>query len=106
MKKYLLATAIAGAFAFGAHAQTTPAPSTPDGNTPAIVTNGDVNPTAPVEGANSFTEEQAAERLAAAGLTEVTGLFKDDKGVWQAKAVHAGKPVAASLDYQGNIVVN
>lgn len=68
--------------------------ATPDSN----------NPTAPVAGANSFTEEQAKDRIEKAGYSGLTGLKLDDKGVWQASASKDGKPVKVSLDYQGNIV--
>ncbi len=105
MKKLLLAAALVGASTLAAFAQTTPAPAT-DGKTPAVATPETKNPTAPVEGANSFTEEQAKTCLTEAGYTDVTGLMKDDKGVWQAKASKDGKPVSLALDYQGNIVAN
>ncbi|KQR73398.1 hypothetical protein ASG25_02145 [Rhizobium sp. Leaf384] len=103
MKKIILAAAIVAASAFGASAQTTPAPSA-DGNTPAVATPDTANPTAPVEGANSFTEAQAKERIEAAGYTGLDGLMLDDKGIWQAKAMKDGKSVAVSMDYQGNVV--
>lgn len=103
MKMMLLAAALIGASALTAFAQTTPAPST-DGNTPAVATPDTKNPTAPVAGANSFTEAQAKDRIEKAGYTGVTGLKLDDKGVWQASATKDGKPVKVSLDYQGNIV--
>lgn len=91
----LLSTASSTAFA-----QTTPSP---DGNTPAVATPDTVNPTAPVEGSNSFTESQAKERIEAAGYTELSGLKLDDKGVWQASAMKDGKSVAVAMDYQGNV---
>jgi hypothetical protein len=105
MKKILLAAAFVGASALGAFAQTTTAPTT-DGDTPAVATPDTKNATAPVEGANSFTEEQAKERLSEAGYADITGLMLDDKGVWQAKAMKDGKAVGVALDYQGNIVAN
>ncbi|OLP62762.1 hypothetical protein BJF93_21540 [Xaviernesmea oryzae] len=103
MKKIVLATAILAASAFGVNAQTTPAPSA-NGDTPAVATPDSSNPTAPVEGANSFTETQAKERIEAAGYTQLDGLMLDDKGIWQAKAMKDGKPTAVSMDYQGNVV--
>lgn len=103
MKMMILAAALFGASALTATAQTTPAPSS-DGNTPAVATPDTKNPTAPVAGANSFTEAQAKDRIEKAGYTGVTGLKLDDKGVWQASATKDGKPVKVSLDYQGNIV--
>jgi len=99
----IFAAALVGASVTVAVAQTTPAPST-DGNTPAVATPDTKNPTAPVAGANSFTESQAKERIEKAGYSSVSGLKLDDKGVWQASATKDGKPVKVSLDYQGNIV--
>jgi hypothetical protein len=104
MKKLLLAAALVGASTFGAFAQTT-TPTT-DGDTPAVATPDSKNATAPVEGANSFTEEQAKERITEGGYADVTGLALDDKGVWQGKAMKDGKSVNVALDYQGNIVAN
>jgi hypothetical protein len=105
MKKLLLAAAFVGASTLGSFAQTSTAPAT-DGDTPAIATPDDKNATAPVEGANSFTEEQARERIVAAGYSDVTGLVLDDKGVWRGTAMKDGKSANVALDYQGNIVVN
>lgn len=105
MKKLLFAALVAGASTFGAFAQTTPAPAT-DGETPAVATPDSRNPTAPVEGANSFTEEQAKERITEAGYTDVAGLTLDDKGVWRGTAMKDGKSVNVALDYQGNIVTD
>jgi uncharacterized caspase-like protein len=105
MKKLLLAAAFVGASTLGAFAQTSTAPAT-DGDTPAIATPDDKNATAPVEGANSFTEEQAKERIVEAGYADVTGLTLDDKGVWRGTAMKDGKSVNVALDYQGNIVAN
>ncbi|CAN7671258.1 PepSY domain-containing protein [Rhizobium sp. LjRoot30] len=105
MKKLIAAVAILGASTLAAFAQTTTTPTT-DGDTPAIATPDSTNSTAPVEGANSFTEDQARERITEAGYSDVSGLMLDDKGVWQAKATKDGKSVAVSLDYQGNIVAN
>lgn len=103
MKMMILAAALFGASALNAFAQTAPAASS-DGNTPAVATADTKNPTAPVAGANSFTEAQAKDRIEKAGYAAVTGLKLDDKGVWQASATKDGKPAKVSLDYQGNIV--
>lgn len=105
MKKLLLAAAFVGASTLGAFAQTSTTPTT-DGDTPAVATPDDKNATAPVEGANSFTEDQAKERIAEAGYADVTGLALDDKGVWRGTAMKDGKSVGVALDYQGNIVAN
>ncbi|WP_457584520.1 PepSY domain-containing protein [Ensifer canadensis] len=104
MKKMIAATVLLVASAFPVYAQT--ATPSPDPETPAVATPDTTNPTAPVEGANSFTEEQARARLEENGYTSVTGLKLDDKGIWQASATKDGKPVTVTLDYQGNIVAN
>ncbi|MBZ7927691.1 PepSY domain-containing protein (plasmid) [Ensifer adhaerens] len=96
----IFAAALMCVVATTTYAQTTPSPN---GDTPAVATPDTKNPTAPVEGANSFTETQAKERIEAAGYTDVTGLKLDDKGVWQATAKKGGKSVAVALDYQGNV---
>ncbi|NVP58365.1 PepSY domain-containing protein [Mycoplana rhizolycopersici] len=105
MKNLMLAAALLGASTFGAFAQTSPAPTT-NGDTPAVATPDTKNATAPVEGANSFTEDQVKKRLTEDGYADITGLTLDDKGVWQAKAMKDGKAVSVALDYQGNIVAN
>lgn len=104
MKTMIAATAFLAASAFTVYAQT-PTPS-PEAETPAVATPDTTNPTAPVAGANSFTEEQARARLQENGYTAVSGLKLDDKGIWQASATKDGKPVTVALDYQGNIVAN
>ena len=106
MKKLLLAAVFLGASTVGAFAQTATPPATANGDTPAVATPDTTNPTAPVAGANSFTEAQAKERLTKAGYSDVTGLKLDDKGVWRATASKDGKSVQLALDYQGNIVAN
>ncbi len=54
-------------------------------------------------GANSFTESQAMSRFTDAGFKNVTGLNKDDQGIWRGKAEKDGKSVNVGLDYKGNI---
>ncbi|TDR89161.1 PepSY domain-containing protein [Enterovirga rhinocerotis] len=78
------------------------------GNAPSTTTTtGEVTivPMSALEkGANSFTEGQAKSRLEGAGFTGVTGLTKDDDGIWRAKAMAKdGKPVDVGVDYKGNI---
>jgi periplasmic protein CpxP/Spy len=64
-----------------------------------------VAPSALEKGANSFTEGQARSRLEGAGLASVTGLHKDDQGIWRGKAMRDGKQVDVGFDYKGNIGV-
>jgi len=81
-------------------------PANPKGNTPAVNTpNSPPNPGAPVSGANSFTEGQAKSRIESSGYTNVSGLRKDDQGVWRGTAMKDGRSVNVSLDFQGNVVV-
>ncbi|MDW5316882.1 PepSY domain-containing protein [Rhizobium sp. PL01] len=104
MKKLFFAAALVGASALNSFAQTATPPATADGDTPAVATPDTTNTMAPVEGANSFTEAQAKERIEGAGYSAVSDMKLDDKGIWQAMGTKDGKPVAVSLDYQGNIV--
>lgn len=59
--------------------------------------------TALEKGANSFTEGQAKSRIASAGFTAVSGLKKDDQGVWRGTATRGGKQEQVGFDYKGNI---
>jgi len=95
----VVALALTGAAAL---AQTPPAQSGP--NNPAVNTTGANNANNPVAGANSFTEGQAKSRIETGGFSNVSGLKKDDQGVWRAKAMKDGKSVDVSLDFQGNVV--
>jgi hypothetical protein len=61
---------------------------------------------APFEGANSFTEGQAQDRVVAAGFTAVSPLTKDDKGIWRGTAESQGKKVNVAVDYKGNVVTS
>jgi hypothetical protein len=99
----MIAAALISVSALSALAQTTPAANS-NGDTPAVATPDSKNATAPVEGANSFTEDQAKSRLEKAGFSDVKNLMKDDKGIWMAAAMKDGKPVNVALDYQGNVV--
>ena len=75
-----------------------------EGATPAVTSGGTGNPSAPVPGANSFTEAQAKSAIEKAGYTDVSALTKDDKGIWRGTANKSGKSVPIALDYQGNVV--
>ncbi|PTE07022.1 DUF4142 domain-containing protein [Mesorhizobium helmanticense] len=72
--------------------------------TPAVATSDTANPSAPVPGANSFTEAQAKGRIQDAGFSDVSTLTKDDQGIWRGQAKKDGKDTAVALDYQGNVV--
>jgi hypothetical protein len=100
MKTTIIAAVLLSAVSTHAFAQT----STTDGDTPAVTTPDSTNATAPVEGANSFTEAQAQGRIVEAGFTDVSALKLDDKGVWRGTAMKGGKSMPVGLDYQGNVV--
>lgn len=100
MKKTIfVAAALFSAVSFHAVAQTAT-----DGDTPAVAAPDTTNAAAPVEGANSFTEAQAKERIVEAGYTDVSTLKQDEKGVWRGTATKNGASVPVGLDYQGNVV--
>lgn len=103
MKKLAFAAAFTLALSTHAFAQENTAP-TAEPETPAVATPNETNPSAPVEGANSFTEGQAKTRIEEAGFTDVTELVKGENGIWKANAKKDGKDTTVSLDYQGNVV--
>jgi len=84
-----------------AGAQSQPAQSGPGNN--AVNSSDQNNSNKPVEGRNSFTEGQAKSRIEGAGYSNVSGLQKDDQGVWRGKADKAGTKTDVSLDFQGNV---
>jgi putative membrane protein len=69
----------------------------------AIDTTENREPGAPIEGANSFTEGQAAARLAEMGYTNVTGLTMGEDGIWRGQAQKDGANVQVAVDFQGNV---
>ncbi|RTM07529.1 MAG: DUF4142 domain-containing protein [Hyphomicrobiales bacterium] len=73
-------------------------------STAPAATSTDQNASAPVPGANSFTEAQAKSRIQDAGFSNVSALTKDDQGIWRGTAEKDGKQVAVALDFKGNVV--
>ena len=59
---------------------------------------------APLKGSNSFTEGQARDRAIAWGASSVTGLAKDNDGIWRGTAQIDGKSSPVAIDYKGNVV--
>ena len=102
MKK-LLTAALAGAIAIS---MTTPVLAL-DAQAPApdaaTETTGAINRVPLVNGENSFTENQARERIEASGFTSVSGLALDGQGIWRGKAVKGSTPVDVGLDFKGNV---
>ena len=97
----VIGVVLAFAAATAATAQTPPAA---DGPQNKAVKSTDQQVSQPVKGANSFTEGEAKSRIEKRGFTNVTGLKKDDHGVWRGRASKDGATVDVSLDYQGNVV--
>ncbi len=93
--------ALALALMAGAASAQTAAPGAAD--QPARSTSSQAtNP--PLPGANSFTETQAADRIAEAGFKDVKNLKKDDQGVWRGIAKKGDTQVNVALDFKGNVV--
>jgi hypothetical protein len=62
------------------------------------------NPKAALQGANNLNEEQAKVRIEAKGYLRISGLRKDDRGIWRGKAtMKDGRSVTVILDLEGNI---
>lgn len=60
--------------------------------------------TAPLAGANSFTEGQAKARIEKAGYAGVNGLKQDEQGIWRGTASKNGQSTPVALDFKGNVV--
>ena len=63
-----------------------------------VFTTAAVDAGAPLEGANSFTEGQAQDRVLAAGYSDVSAVMKDDKGIWRGSAKKGSKPIKVAVD--------
>ena len=86
------------------HTDTHAVPAAKDGpSNPAVRTGEGNTATAPVAGANSFTEGEAKSRIEARGFANVSELKKDEQGIWRGKAQREGKSVDVALDFQGNV---
>jgi len=92
-----------------ATAQTTapadaPADAKPAPSAAMKTTEADSTQKPPLPGANSFTEDQARQRIVKAGFEDVQALKKDDQGIWRGQAKKSGAQVSVALDYRGNVV--
>ncbi len=86
-------------------AATTPRPNdaaAASGNNNQAVATTSANASAPAKGANSFTAGEAKSRLEKNGFSDVSGLAKDDNGVWRGSAQKGGAATTVWLDYKGN----
>ena len=73
------------------------------GNSNQAVATTDANAPIPARGANSFTEGEARSRIESNGYSNVSGLTKDDDGVWRGKAQKGSQQAQVWLDYKGNV---
>lgn len=90
----------------------TPRTGVVDRNTGTVAASGDrnqavattdANAPQPARGRNSFTEGEARRRLESRGFASVSGLRKDEGGVWRGQATRDGQPTGVWLDYKGNV---
>jgi len=69
---------------------------------PEEVPNGPIRRTLP--SSDSLNEDQAKSRIEAKGYSNLSGLQKDNRGIWRGKAtMKDGRSVAVILDLAGNI---
>jgi protein CpxP len=113
----LAALLLGVSFAAGAHAADKAAPAAPAAKaSPNAVGDDTKKATKGQEGSgstaaeanpgrNSFTEGEAKSRIEKSGFQNVTGLKKDESGVWTGQAMKDGKQVNVQLDYQGDVLV-
>jgi len=53
-----------------------------------------------------FTETQARAHLSHLGYVNVSGLTKDENGVWHGSATKDGKPLTVAVDIKGGLASN
>jgi hypothetical protein len=103
MRQMVLAVAAIALLAPTAFAQDIRAAAPAQPVNPAVKGIHHNNSSAPVPGANSFTESQAKSQIEAKGYTQVAGLTKGQDGVWRGTAMKDGASHPVSVDYQGNV---
>lgn len=90
----------------------TPSTGVVDRNTGTAAAAGDSNQAVattsanapqPARGRNSFSQGEARRRIESRGFQQVTGLRKDNTGVWRGTAMREGASVPVWLDYKGNV---
>lgn len=57
-------------------------------------------------GENSFTENQAKDRIVDAGFTNVSPLKLDAQGIWRGTASKGSASVNVGLDFKGNVAAD
>ena len=104
MRNTLVIGFVLAVAATAAMAQTPPAQSGPQNSAVNTSNSSNRQVDAPVKGRNSFTQGEAKSRIEKLGFSDVTGLTKDDNGVWRGQAMKDGRQIEVSLDYQGNVI--
>ena len=110
MRTFFVAAAAVGVVVANAFAQAPQAPASKqvppaasEPSNPPVKGTDRNTATAPVAGANSFTEGEAKSRIESRGFANVTQLRKDEQGIWRGKAQRNGAMVDVALDFQGNV---
>jgi len=100
----LIGLAVATLTAGAAQAQNTQAGknAASGDNNQAVATASD-NAPAPAKGSNSFTMSEARSRIEKNGFSNVSGLTKDNNGVWRGSAQKGSNTTTVWLDYKGNV---
>jgi hypothetical protein len=73
------------------------------GNNNQAVATTNANAPAPAKGSNSFTMAEARSRIEKNGFSNVSGLTKDESGVWHGNAQKGANTTTVWLDYKGNV---
>ncbi len=84
-------------------ATSAPGSNAAGGNNNQAVATTHANAATPAKGKNSFTMAQARKRLESNGFTNISGLAKDNDGVWRGHGQKSGNPTDVWLDYKGNV---
>lgn len=63
----------------------------------------DANAPQPAHGANSFSQGEARRRIERQGFQNISGLRKDNDGVWRGTATKDGQQAHVWLDYKGSV---
>ena len=104
MKPFVLGIATAAMLTSGAClAQSSPNNAASSGNSNQAVVTASTNAATPAKGANSYTMGQARSRIEKEGFSNVTGLAKDNDGIWHGQAQKGGNTTPVWLDYKGNV---
>jgi len=77
---------------------TAPPPVSPPAPAPAAASPGKTS-----SAATAFTKDQAKSQIEAAGYSNISGLRRDSRGIWEGKAVKDGATLVVTLGANGNV---